>query len=244
MLAQEEARRLTHDYVGSEHLLLGLLAVQDGVAGRVLASSGITLELARERIVRTVGGGSQDSPDAIPFAPRAKKLLALALEEALSLGDDHIGTEQGQTARLVAGADATSGDDGPRVTSSDVVSESYRSAPELAQAFGSLVCEPTWWPADTEEISYRLVRSAVGVHYQIGSIRSEGAPICVVGHFEAALAGRSPRDWLSGEWSEPPELAHARGLIGRVGVPRRLRAVIYDEKLQIQLIGYDTEDEI
>ena len=69
-------------------------------------------------------------------------------------------------------------------------------------------------------------------------------PVCVIGHFEAALAGRSPRDWLHGEWSEPPELAHVRGLIGRVGIPRRLQAVIYDQKLQIQLIGYDTEHEI
>jgi hypothetical protein len=93
VLAQEEARRLKHDYVGSEHLLLGLLAVPDSVAARALASLGITLELARERVVRTVGSGEQESPDAIRFTPRAKKLLALALEEALKLSDDYIGTE-------------------------------------------------------------------------------------------------------------------------------------------------------
>jgi hypothetical protein len=69
-------------------------------------------------------------------------------------------------------------------------------------------------------------------------------PICVVGHVEAVLAGRSPKDWLHGEWSEPPELAHVRGLIGRVGIPRRFQAVIYDQELQIQLIGYETVDEI
>jgi hypothetical protein len=68
--------------------------------------------------------------------------------------------------------------------------------------------------------------------------------ICVIGDFEAAFAGRLPRDWLHGEWSEPPALAHVRGLIGRVGIPRWLQAVIYDEKLQLQLIGFDTEDEI
>jgi ATP-dependent Clp protease ATP-binding subunit ClpC len=78
VLAQEEARRLKHDYVGSEHLLLGLLAVRDGVAARALASLGITLELTRERVVQRVGSGEQDSPNAIPFTPRAKKLLALA----------------------------------------------------------------------------------------------------------------------------------------------------------------------
>ncbi len=85
VLAQQEARRLKHDYVGSEHLLLGLLVVQDGVAARALASLGISLELVRERVVRMVGRGEQDSPAAIPFMPRAKRLLALALEEALSL---------------------------------------------------------------------------------------------------------------------------------------------------------------
>jgi hypothetical protein len=291
VLAQEEARRLKHDYVGSEHLLLGLLAVRDGVAARALASLGITLELTRERVVQRVGSGEQDSPNAIPFTPRAKKLLALALEEALSLSHDYIGTEhillavvredeavaagilrdlgvdlehvrhavietpsaaevrprteEIETTRRVAGASvSTTGDDGPRGTISEADSETFSSAPELAQAFGSPVFEPTWWPADTEEISYCLVRSLGGVHYQIGSTRSEGAPICVIGHFEAALAGRSPSDWLHGEWSEPPELAHVRGLIGRVGVPRRLQAVIYDQELQIQLIGYDTEHEI
>ena len=93
VLAQEEARRLRHDYVGSEHLLLGILAVQDGGAARTLVSLGVTLELARDRIVRTVGRGEQDSPGAIPFTPRAKKLLVLALEEALNRSDDYIGTQ-------------------------------------------------------------------------------------------------------------------------------------------------------
>lgn len=287
LVAQEEARRLKHDYVGSEHVLLGLLAVQDGVAARALASLGVTLELARERVVRTVGSGEQDSPDAIPFTPRSKKLLVLALEEALNRGDAYIGTEHillavlGEREAVAAGilrdlgidlehahrtvieapsaAEARSpteegqgpgcppsaiGEGGPRVTISEADMETFNSARALAEAFGAPILEPTWWPADTEEISYRLVRSPGSVHYQIGSIRSGGVPICVIGHFEAALAGRSPRDWLHGEWSEPAELAHVRGLIGRVGIPRRLQAVIYDQGLQIQLIGYDSEDEI
>jgi Clp amino terminal domain, pathogenicity island component len=290
VLAQEEARRLKHDHVGSEHLLLALLAVKDSVAARVLGSLGITLELARDRVVRTVGRGEENSPEAIPFTPRSKRLLVLALEEALNLSDDYIGTEHMLLAVLseeeavaagvlrdvgldleqvrrtvietrtaaggrppteevrpagrVPGGSAVTGEDGPRVTISEAGSETYGSAPELAQAFGAPVIEPTWWPADTEEISYCLVRSAGGVHYEIGSTRSEGVPISVIGHFEATLAGRSPRDWLHGEWSEPPELAHLRGLIGRVGIPRRLQAVIYDQKLQIQLIGYASQDEI
>jgi hypothetical protein len=74
-------------------------------------------------------------------------------------------------------------------------------------------------------------------------MRSEGVPICVIGWLEVP-GSRSPRDWLAGEWTEPKELEHKRGLLGRVGVPPKLQAVIYDEQLEIQLIGYATEQEI
>lgn len=69
-------------------------------------------------------------------------------------------------------------------------------------------------------------------------------PICVIGRVEASEARRSPRDWLPGEWHEPVELAHVRGLIGRVGIPPRLQAFAYDEELTIVLVDYDTENEI
>ena len=134
--------------------------------------------------------------------------------------------------------------DQPSVTVRQAVSESFSSAQELARAFGAPVLEPTWWPQDTGELSYRLTQTSGGGHYQIGSTRHDGIPICIVGQLEAGLAGRTPRDWLDGEWSEPPELAHVRGLIGKVGTPTRLQAAIYDQALQIQLIGYDTETEI
>jgi ATP-dependent Clp protease ATP-binding subunit ClpC len=91
--AQEEARRLKHDYVGTEHLLLGLLREEDGRAARVLASLGVTFESARRQVVRTVGAGDQDSPEQMPFTTPAKKSLERALREALSLGHDYIGTE-------------------------------------------------------------------------------------------------------------------------------------------------------
>lgn len=91
--AQEEARRLKHDYVGTEHLLLGLLREEEGRAARMLASSGVTYESARRQVVRTVGAGEKDSPDQMPFTTPAKKSLELALHEALSLGHDYIGTE-------------------------------------------------------------------------------------------------------------------------------------------------------
>jgi Clp amino terminal domain, pathogenicity island component len=93
VLAQEEARTLKHNYIGTEHLLLGLLREQEGLAARALESLGITVEGVRAEIVRTVGSGEEVTSGQIPFTPRAKKVLELALREALSLGHDYIGTE-------------------------------------------------------------------------------------------------------------------------------------------------------
>jgi hypothetical protein len=92
--AQDEARELAHDYIGTEHILLGLLRAEDGAAAPVLASLGVTLEDTRERVVAIVGRGSGESPSGhIPFTPRAKKALELSLRESLALGHDYIGTE-------------------------------------------------------------------------------------------------------------------------------------------------------
>ena len=93
VLAQEEARRLKHDYVGSEHLLLALLGERAGLAARVLASMGITLGSARWHVMRMVGSGEDDSPSVIAFTPRAKRVIELALHEALDLSHNYIGTE-------------------------------------------------------------------------------------------------------------------------------------------------------
>jgi ATP-dependent Clp protease ATP-binding subunit ClpC len=92
-LAQDEARALRHNYIGTEHLLLGLLREQRGLAARVLGSLAITLEEARAQLVRIVGQGDEVVTGQIPFTARAKKVLELALREALSLGHDYIGTE-------------------------------------------------------------------------------------------------------------------------------------------------------
>jgi hypothetical protein len=143
----------------------------------------------------------------------------------------------------VAGPDVP-GDPGPRVTVEETPSESYGSGSALAAAFGGTILEPSWWPADTEEISYSLNGRPGHPHFFIGSTRAGGEPVCVVGFFEAAWAGRSPRDWLNGEWTQSRELVHVRGLIGWVGIPSRLQVVIYDKRLAIQLVGYHTEDEI
>jgi ATP-dependent Clp protease ATP-binding subunit ClpC len=93
VLAQDEARLLKHNYLGTEHLLLGLIREEDGLAARALDSLDITLEEVRAQVVRIVGQGDEVTSGQIPFTPRAKKVLELSLREALSLGHNYIGTE-------------------------------------------------------------------------------------------------------------------------------------------------------
>ena len=93
VLAQEEARKLQHNYIGTEHILLGLLGEPEGFAGRVLAGFGMTLDGAREEVRAIVGTGTGMVSGHIPFTPRAKKTLELSLREALQLHHNYIGTE-------------------------------------------------------------------------------------------------------------------------------------------------------
>ena len=93
VLAQEEARLLHHNYIGTEHVLLGLLGEPDGFGGRVLAGFGITREGVREEVRAIVGTGSAAPSGHIPFTPRAKKTLELSLREAVALHHNYIGTE-------------------------------------------------------------------------------------------------------------------------------------------------------
>jgi ATP-dependent Clp protease ATP-binding subunit ClpC len=93
VLAQEEARLLNHNYIGTEHILLGLIHEGEGVAARALESMGISLESVRFQVVEIIGQGSQAPSGHIPFTPRAKKVLELSLREALQLGHNYIGTE-------------------------------------------------------------------------------------------------------------------------------------------------------
>src|SRR6478672_3589538 len=85
VLAQDEARALKHNYIGTEHILLGLLREEEGLAARVLESLDITVEEVRAQVARIVGQGDEVTTGQIPFTPRAKKVLELALREALSL---------------------------------------------------------------------------------------------------------------------------------------------------------------
>ena len=93
VLAQEEARLLSHNYIGTEHLLLGLLHENEGMAAHVLEEMGVSLDAVRGEVMTIVGTGESSPSGHIPFTPRAKKVLELSLREALQLGTDYIGTE-------------------------------------------------------------------------------------------------------------------------------------------------------
>jgi Clp amino terminal domain, pathogenicity island component len=116
VLAQEQARTLNHNYIGTEHLLLGLLREGDGVAAKALGSLGISLEAVRAQVQATVGQGLRAPTGHIPFTPRAKKVMELSLREALQLGRSSIDTEhlllgifregEGVAAQVLAGLGA------------------------------------------------------------------------------------------------------------------------------------------
>jgi Clp amino terminal domain, pathogenicity island component/UvrB/uvrC motif len=91
--AQEEARRLDHGYIGTEHILLGLIREGEGVAAQALESLGISLDAVRQQVEEIIGRGQHTPSGHIPFTPRAKKVLELSLREALQLGHNYIGTE-------------------------------------------------------------------------------------------------------------------------------------------------------
>ncbi|MBO0810339.1 MAG: NDP-hexose 4-ketoreductase, partial [Actinobacteria bacterium] len=93
VLAQEEARRMHHNYIGTEHVLLGLLGEPDGAAGRALRGVGLSLDGGRQEVLAIVGTGKRTPTGHIPFTPRAKKTLELSLREALQLHHNYIGTE-------------------------------------------------------------------------------------------------------------------------------------------------------
>jgi ATP-dependent Clp protease ATP-binding subunit ClpC len=117
VFAQEEARALRHGYIGTEHLVLGLLREEEGLAARVLESLDITVERVRAQVVYIVGSPAEEvTSGQIPFTPRAKRVLELALQEAQSLGHNYIGTEhillglvrenEGVAARILLDFDA------------------------------------------------------------------------------------------------------------------------------------------
>jgi ATP-dependent Clp protease ATP-binding subunit ClpC len=103
VLAQEEARMLDHNWIGTEHILLGLVHEGEGVAAKALTALGITLAAMRQAVEDIIGRGAEPPAGHIPFTPRSKKVLELSLREALSLGSDYIGTEHVLLALLREG---------------------------------------------------------------------------------------------------------------------------------------------
>jgi ATP-dependent Clp protease ATP-binding subunit ClpC len=155
VLAQDESRTLGHDYIGTEHLLLGLLREQEGLAARVLESLDLTIEKVRAQVVIIVGLGETAATGQIPFTPHAKEALEFSLREALSLGHDWIGTEHvllglvrandGVAARILLdfGADAdTIRNDVIRMLSGSVRHVS-RAEPGMPGSHSAAVPEPS-----------------------------------------------------------------------------------------------------
>jgi ATP-dependent Clp protease ATP-binding subunit ClpC len=138
VLAQQESQLLSHNYIGSEHLLLGLLAEQDGAAARALESLNVTLGAARELVEEIIGPGQQKPLGHIPFTPRAKKILELSLREALIMGSEVIDTQHlllglidegdGVGAQILQRLDAT-----PQAVR-EAVARLINAGPEAAEA--------------------------------------------------------------------------------------------------------------
>ncbi len=127
VLAQDEAGLLNHNYIGTEHILLGLLHEGHGIAARVLESAGISLDAVRQQVEEIIGRGRQAPPEGhIPFTPRAKNVLELSLSEAMLLGHTYIGTEhillgliregEGVAAQILVGMGLDLNDARQRVT--------------------------------------------------------------------------------------------------------------------------------
>ncbi|CAI5955481.1 unnamed protein product, partial [Closterium sp. NIES-64] len=138
MLAQEEARRLGHNFVGTEQILLGLIGEGTGIAAKVLKSLGVNLKEARVEVEKIIGRGSGFVAVEIPFTPRAKRVLELSLEEARQLGHNYIGTEhlllgllregEGVAARVFENLGADAG---------NIRSQVIRMVGESAEAVGA-----------------------------------------------------------------------------------------------------------
>ncbi|NUT08844.1 MAG: Clp protease [Nonomuraea sp.] len=150
VLAQEEARTMSHNYIGTEHILLGLIHEGEGLASLVLDSCGVELENVRDFVEREVGRGAKPPNGHIPFTPRAKKVLELSLREALQLRHNYIGTEhillgliregEGLAAQALVNAGADLADIRQRVI--DRVGQGSKERPsEIYFAGGSMLGE-------------------------------------------------------------------------------------------------------
>lgn len=186
VLAQEEARMLNHNYIGTEHLLLGLLKEDGGVAGNALESLGISLEAVREKVEELIGRGKDTPEGHIAYTPRVKKVLELSLREALQLNHNYIGTEhillaliregEGVAAQVLVelGADLNR-------TRNQVLSL-LSSSPQVQEAPSEPEQEPTpTWPSrrsvlETERA--RLLPAASTIEKRLAAIDEELSYLC------------------------------------------------------------------
>ncbi len=173
VLAQDEARALKHNYIGTEHLLLGLLREEEGLAARVLESLGIEVEAARAQVAGIIGQGDEVTFGQIPFTPRAKKVLELALREALSLGHNYIGPEhillglvrenEGVAARILLDFDA----DAEKIRNEIIrmlpgpgqpVMSGVEGPPVPTAPYRRMLAAPDrGWTASDRRVSYRML---------------------------------------------------------------------------------------
>src|SRR6516164_5063816 len=169
--AQEEARLLNHDYIGTEHMLLGLLAERGSAAARALDSLNVTLEAGREQVREIVGQGSQEQGERghIPFTPRAKKVLELSLREAMRLRSEIIGTEH-LLLGLIAEGDGVGAQILERLgAEADVVRE---KVVEMATAEPEAVSAEAASPEDPAgRLQPRAFSSARSLHVRVGELR-------------------------------------------------------------------------
>jgi ATP-dependent Clp protease ATP-binding subunit ClpC len=150
VLAQDEARALRHNYIGTEHLLLGLLREEEGLAARVLGSLDLTVEEVRGQVARIVGQGDEVTSGQIPFTPRAKRVLELAQREGLSLSHNHIGTEHILLGLVREGEGVANG----ILADLGAGSEPMRSA-VLAEHPAETPPSETWWTSHGPRIRRR-----------------------------------------------------------------------------------------
>jgi Clp amino terminal domain, pathogenicity island component/UvrB/uvrC motif len=216
VLAQDEARSLRHNYIGTEHLLLGLIREQEGLAARVLSSFDVTVDEVRAQVTRVIGEGDEVTSGQIPFTPRAKKVLELSLREALSLGHNYIGTEhillglvrenEGVAARILIQYGATA--------------EAVRN-----ETIGMLSGAPPRIPAAVEEASVVPPAAPDSLGDELGRLRADKERAIEAQDFERAVAlreeerrvARTAREQAvvslerADEWSAPIDRAPPSG---------------------------------
>ena len=170
VLAQEEATALNHNYIGTEHLLLGVIRDGDSIAARVLTSMGIGLDAVRQAVLDIIGRGQQVPTGHIPFTPRSKKVLELSLREALQFGTDYIGTEHillallregdGVAAQVLVGAGLDLNQVRHQVT--ELLFTPYEAGAAPAPAPDDVLARLTSIAARLDAVELRLRPSAAG----------------------------------------------------------------------------------